>query len=323
MNPQFPPLNQLRVFECVARHQSFTVAAQELHITQGAVSHQIRALETWLGFRLFERRGGKLKLTNGAVIYAEALKDVFAEIVRATYELASTGAHRILNIRGHTTFFTHWLVPLLPSFQREYPDIKVRLSADVEGVDFRRDQADVGIRYGEGDWPGLRADLLFNDELTPVLSPALAATLDDPADAGELLSLPLLHSNRRPAHWPDWMQGAGVRRGVPAGDMYFEDLSIIYECAIQGMGVALGQLRYLRGELASGVLVAPHPYVLRRARGYYLVCPAAQAADGKVAALRDWLLAQARARAEYEPGDDCNAPSAAGTGFILHRSRSV
>lgn len=231
-------------------------------------------------------------MTGGAAIYADALDRAFSEIVRATQELVSTGSQSVLTVRGHTTFFTHWLIPLLPRFQKEHPDIKVRLSANVEGVDFHRDNADVGIRYGDGGWEGLCSDLLFSDELTPVMAPELAAHLPQPCSTEAILQLPLLHSNRRPAHWPDWIQAADASRPFMSGDMYYEDLSIIYECAIQGLGVALGQLRYLENELAQGKLVAPHPFVLRRSRGYYLVCPQGQAADSKIACFREWLLAQ-------------------------------
>lgn len=292
MNPNLPPLNQLRVFECVARHQSFTAAARELHITQGAVSHQIRALEHWLGFELIDRRPGHLTMTEGAAVYASALSKAMREIVRATEELVSIGSQRVLTLRGHTTFFTHWLIPLLPEFQRDHPEIKIRLSADVEGVDFLRDQADVGIRYGDGNWPGMRADLLFHDELTPVLSPVLARSLEVPSDPDQLFQFPLLHSNRRPTHWADWLKAAQIVRSPSGSDMYFEDLSIIYECAIQGMGVALGQLRYLKRELADGVLVAPHGFVLRRNMGYFLVCPISQASNPRIEVLRNWLLAR-------------------------------
>lgn len=292
MNPHLPPLNPLRVFECVVRQQSFTAAARELHITQGAVSHQIRALENWLGFKLFERTGGQLRPTGGAAIYARALDGAFKDIVRATQELASTGAQQVLIVRGHTTFFTHWLIPLLPAFQKAHPEIRLRLATNVEWVDFSRDQADVGIRYGEGKWENLCCDLLFSDELTPVMAPELAAALPRPCPLEALLALPLLHSNRRPDRWPDWIRAAKGKRAFCAGDMYYEDLSIIYECAMQGLGVALGQMRYLQGELAQGKLVAPYPFVLRRALGYYLVCPQSQANDSKIACFRNWLLAQ-------------------------------
>ncbi|MBO1114216.1 transcriptional regulator GcvA [Bordetella petrii] len=302
MNPQLPPLNPLRVFESAARHLSFTRAAQELHITQGAVSHQIKALEAWLGFSLFERRARQLQLTRGGELYAAALSGAFAQIVRATQDLVSTGAKQVLTVRGHTTLFLRWLIPLLPAFQSDHPDINVRLAASVEGVDFKRDNADVGIVYGDGPWEGLRNDLLFSDELTPVMAPELAARLPRPCTTAALLELPLLHSNRRPQHWPDWIRLAGASRGLAVGDMYYEDLSVIYQCAAEGLGVALGQLRYLEKDLAQGRLVAPHPLVLRRRRGYHLVCPAARADDGKVVCFRKWLLARATVPVSLVPG---------------------
>jgi LysR family glycine cleavage system transcriptional activator len=296
MNPQLPPLNPLRVFESVARHLSFTDAARELHITQGAVSHQVKALETWLGFELFERGSRRLRLTRGGATYAASLSGAFGQIARATQELVSSGAKHVLTVRGHTTLFVRWLIPQLPAFQAAFPDINVKLSASVEGVDFTRDNADMGIVYGDGPWDGLRSDLLFSDELTPVMAQELAARLPSPCTTEALLELPLLHSNRRPQHWPDWIQLAGARRGLAVGDMYYEDLSIIYQCATEGLGVALGQLRYLEKDLAQGRLVAPHPLVLRRSRGYHLVCPEGRAEEGKIACFREWLVQQAHAQ---------------------------
>ncbi|ARP84460.1 hypothetical protein CAL12_10035 [Bordetella genomosp. 8] len=292
MNPQLPPLNPLRVFESVARHASFTAAAQELHITQGAVSHQIKALESWLGFALLERGGRRLRLTRGGENYAAALTGAFGQITRATRELVSTGAQQVLTVRGHTTLFVRWLIPLVPAFQAAHPGINVKLSTSVEGVDFTRENADMGIVYGDGPWPGLRNDLLFSDALTPVMAPEMAARLPSPCSADDLLQLPLLHSNRRPQHWPDWIRLAGACRGLAVGDMYYEDLSIIYQCATEGLGVALGQLRYVEKDLAEGRLVAPHPLVLRRPRGYHLVCPEQHADEPKIACFRQWLLAR-------------------------------
>jgi LysR family glycine cleavage system transcriptional activator len=318
MNPQLPPLNPLRVFESVARHLSFTAAARELHITQGAVSHQIKALEAWLGFELFDRRQRGLRLTRGGEMYAMALTSAFANIVQATQELVTTGAHHVLTLRGHTTFFVRWLIPRLPAFQALHPDIKVRLTASPEAVDFHRDDADVGIMYGDGDWAGLHTALLFSDELTPVMAPELAATLPTPCTVEALLQLPLLHSNRRPNHWRDWLAAAGAPVRVPAmGDMYYEDLSIIYQCATEGLGVALGQLKYLEKDLAQGRLVAPHPVVLRRTRGYHLVCPEARAPEHKIARFREWLLSQ------VTPTQAAGAPAgAAAAGRNVRPARS-
>src|SRR5690606_1547604 len=134
--------------------------------------------------------------------------------------------------------------------------------------------------------------LLFSDELTPVLSPQLVAHLPQPLATEALLALPFLHSNRRPNHWRDWIEAAGYMRPLTSGDMYYEDLSIIYECAIQGLGVALGQRRYLEQELAQGELIAPCSFVLKRSRGYHLVYPESQADDAKVISFKKWLLKQ-------------------------------
>ncbi|WP_296559371.1 transcriptional regulator GcvA [Pigmentiphaga sp.] len=296
MNPQLPPLNPLRVFESAARHLSFTEAAAELHITPGAVSHQVKALETWLGFALFDRTERPPRLTRGGEVYAKGLSVAFGQIVRATQELVSSGSAQVLTVRGHTTFFLRWLIPLLPAFQHAHPTIKIRLAASVDAVDFRRDTVDVGILYGDGPWEGLRSDLLFSDALTPVMAPELAAALPAGGSTGALLKLPLLHSNRRPQHWSDWIAAAGAARKVSASDVHYEDLSVIYQCAIQGLGVALGQLRYVAKDLEQGILVAPHPFVLRRARGYHLVCPQARADDSKICAFREWLVACGTAR---------------------------
>jgi LysR family glycine cleavage system transcriptional activator len=286
-----PPLNPLRAFEAVARHLSFTAAAGELNVTQGAVSHQVRVLEQWLGFKLFERDGRGLAITRGGLAYAQAVGGALAQIATATEELTLTRSRQVLTVRGYTTFFVRWLIPRLPAFQAAHPDIEVRLSASPDPVNFQRDAADVGIIYGTGRWRDLRADLLFRDELTPVLAPRLAATLPPAPDARALAQLPLLHLNARRRDWPDWLALAGVGRPTGARNLYYEDLSIVYQCAIEGFGVALGQARYHDEDLAQGRLVAPVALSLTRADGYYLVSPRRTAEEARIAVFRDWLLA--------------------------------
>lgn len=242
MSNPLPPLNALRVFECAARHLSFTEAALELNISQSAVSHQIRSLEEWLGFRLFERSASanRLTLTPGAWAYSATLTSCLSRIATATRELVATGAHQILNLRGYTTFFTQWLIPRLGDFQSEHPDIKLRLTSDVEPVDFRHDHVDVGIVYGDGGWPGWRDDLLFSDELVPVLAPKLAGRLDADCSLGSLFALPFLHSRLRD-QWDDWIRAVGGQRSVAAHDIFVEDVSIMFGFALEGLGVALVQ----------------------------------------------------------------------------------
>lgn len=281
-------LNPLRAFEAAARHGSFTRAAEELGVTQGAISRHIRALEERLGFALFVRHPQGLEIENAARMFANELGEAFSRIARATDNLIATQTHSVITIRGYTTFFIRWLIPRLPRFQLAYPEIDIRLVAAADPVDFDRDAVDVAIRYGSGRWPHWRADLLFLDRLMPVCSPDyLQARPKDPQ--GLLDSATLLHHTLRPSDWPDWLAEAGLR-GDGAEYLHFQDLSIIYECARAGLGLALGQEAYLKDEIASGKLVRPLEPVLTRSRGYYLVCPEDRANAPKIALFRKWLL---------------------------------
>lgn len=280
-------LNPLRAFEAAARHLSFTKAADELGVTQGAISRHIRALEERFGFPLFERTRQGIALNHAARIFAHELEDAFARIARATDNLVATQTHSVITVRGYTTFFIRWLIPRLPAFQRAHPEIEIRLVAATDPVDFSRDAVDVGIRYGHGRWPHWRSDLLFVDSLTPVCSKAY---LEGRSGQSLLDGSTLLHHNLRPADWPEWLAAAGLQADA-AENLHFEDLSIVYECARASLGIAIGQRAYVQADLASGALVAPFEAVLTRERGYYLVCPAERADAPKITLLRDWLLA--------------------------------
>jgi LysR family glycine cleavage system transcriptional activator len=291
MANHLPPLNALRVFECAARHLSFTLAAEELSITQSAISHQVKALEEWLGFPLFHRHGQRLTLTPGGRNYASSLSVVFARLLQATQDLLTTGSHQILNVRGYGTYFVRWLIPRISNFQERNRDIKIRLTTHVEAVDFTRDDADMGIVYGTGPWQDWHSNLLFNDALIPVLSPKLTANLRQPCALEDLLALPMLHSRRR-IQWEDWLRAVGATRKPGERDMYFEDVTILYQCVLEGLGVALVQAKYVERDLAEGRLVAPYPFTLQRPGGYHLVCPVERAQEDKIARFRAWLLEQ-------------------------------
>lgn len=293
MPSQLPPLNALRVFETAARHTSFTLAADELHITQGAVSHQIKALEGWLGFALFERKGQRLLLTHAGARYSTAITAAFSSMVHATQDLLTTGSHQILDLRGYGMFFSQWLIPRLAAFHERHPDIKVRLTTHVDAVDFQRDHADMGIVYGTSPWQGLRSDLVFGDSLVAVVAPRLVAGLETPLAPETMLALPALHSRRR-EQWGDWLAAAGVTRRLAERDMYFEDVTILYQCALEGLGVALLQAKYVERDLTEGRLLQAHPFALNRPGGYYLVSPEEVAGPDKVLRFRDWLVEQAR-----------------------------
>jgi LysR family glycine cleavage system transcriptional activator len=297
MKRRLPPLNPLRAFEVAARHMSFTKAADEMNVTQGAVSRQVKALEDYLGFALFERTPKGLELSRNGRAYVGTLTESFERIARATDELITTRTHTILTIRGYTTFLVRWLIPLLPEFQVRHPNIEVRLVSASDPVDFERDNVDIGIRYGYGRWSGLKSDLLFLDALVPVCSPALmqAVRLRTPED---LARSTLLHLNRRRDDWPDWLAGVGHNGLRAANNLFLEDLGVVHQCAMAGMGVAVAQQAYIHGDLAGGKLVAPFDFVLHRPKGYFLVCPKDRADTTKILTFRNWLLERINA-----PGD--------------------
>ncbi|MEO9190258.1 MAG: transcriptional regulator GcvA [Acetobacteraceae bacterium] len=286
---RLPPLNPLRAFEAAARCESFTRAAEELYVTQGAVSRQVKALEEHFGFTLFDRTPTGVVLSLSGRAFAAALTDAFAAVAQAADELVLARTHTVLTIRGYTTFLVRWLIPVLGAFQACHRNIEVRLEAAADPVDFHRHAADIGILYGHGAWPGLDADLLFQDELFPVCSPALREGETPLRRPEDLANHTLLHLNQRRRDWPAWLSAAGCPEITAGADFFLEDLSVVYQCAIEGMGVAIGQRAYLREELASGRLVVPFDTVLRRRAGYFLVCPTDRADVTKIRVFRDWL----------------------------------
>jgi len=302
---KIPPLNALRAFEAAARNLSFTKAGGEMNVTQGAVSRQVRLLEEYLGFELFERTPRGVELNRAGQIYAAAVTEAFDKITRATDELATTSTHTVLTIRGYTTLLVRWLTPLLPDFQLRHPNIEIRLVSASDPVDFDRDKVDLGIRYGYGRWHDLERDPLFMDELMPVCSPALCQSFDlkQPAD---LARCTLLHLNLRQADWPDWFAYAGLELPANAPSFHLDDLGVLYQCAIAGQGVAMGQYQYVREHLSSGQLVAPFKPILRRHSGYYLICPKERAGLSKIVTFRNWLrevlAAREPARSDNEAG---------------------
>lgn len=300
MSRRFPPLNPLRVFEAVARLENLTAAAHELHVSQSAVSRQVAALETYLGVELFRRERHGVKLTRVGAAYAERIVPAFDAISSATDGLMRNAAHGVLKLRTYTTFTAKWLIPHLPDFHTRNPDIEVVVSNAVPDVDFDRDPVDLAIQFGDGHWPRVELDLLFEDEIEPVCSPAyVKAQLKRGAPADKLLEGRLLVSHYRRADWDDWLAGTGraARVGLAAGAerMSFSTSVLTWQAALDGLGVAIGQASLLRTEIANGSLVRPFAQPVRRAKGHYLVRPAAQRYSRRVEVFREWLLAKVRA----------------------------
>jgi LysR family transcriptional regulator, glycine cleavage system transcriptional activator len=290
---RLPPLAALRVFEAVARLASFTKAAGELGMTQAAVSYQVKVLEERAGAPLFLRRPRGIVLTETGRALAPAATDAF-ERIGAAWAAATGDAGEVLRVTTTLTFAASWLARRLGAFQIAHPLIAVRLDTSQEQRDFARDEVDVAIRVGRGDWPGLAVHPLFASDFTPMLSPALAASLPgglrEPAD---LLGLPLV--NPDDPWWRTWFAAAGLAFEPAQVRSAGGDLGAqVYDAgaALGGQGVAVLTLAFYGDELADGRLVQPFGLVCRE-DGYWLAYPEARRNALKIRAFRDWLLSEA------------------------------
>ncbi|PFH11255.1 LysR family glycine cleavage system transcriptional activator [Collimonas sp. PA-H2] len=288
---RLPPLSSLKAFEAAARHRNFTRAAAELYVTQAAISHQVKQLEEWLGLKLFERRGHALALTLDGASYLPEVADALDRLTAATERLTSNSAAGTLRITVLPSFAAKWLMPHLSRFHAAHPEIELDLVSIEESWDFSNQQFDLGIRLGNGRWNGLQADLIAEEWLTPMYSPALAqrAPLQTPAD---LRRHPLLHDTPRDS-WPRWLElvdapAVDVRKGAS-----FTDSSLALQAAADGHGVLLGRLFLAAGDIAAGRLLAPFPQRLKNDYAYWLVYPKASAQNPRIAAFRSWLLGEA------------------------------
>jgi LysR family glycine cleavage system transcriptional activator len=305
MTTQLPSLNGLRAFEAAARHRSFTRAAAELNVTQTAISHQIRRLEEQLGIRLFLRRNRALELTREAESYLPAIRAAFEDLRQATARLRRVDRDDLLIVTTMAALAAKWLVSRVAAFQDAHPGIEVRITTSTHLVDFRREAVDMGVRYGRGDWPGLRAQWLMAEDIFPVCSPALLNG-DKPLRRPEdLAHHTLLHATISRDDWRLWLTAAGQpttlveRRGLS-----FDQSFMALQAAIDGLGVALGRTRFVEADIAAGRLVVPFELVLPAEAGFYIVAPEETADTPKIKLFRDWLIAS------VEPGAKAPAPPA-------------
>jgi LysR family glycine cleavage system transcriptional activator len=299
MAPRLPPLNALRTFEAAARHLSFTKAANELFVTQAAVSHQIRALEEHLGAPLFRRMNRALILTDQGQLLLPAVREAFDRLragVRRVQDLCCGGA---LTISTTPSFAASWLAGRLARFQALHPEIELQLSATARMVDFAREGVDCGIRYGMGDWPGLVSQRLFRTALLPVCSPTLLDGANPLRRPEDLARHTLLHALDGADDWRLWLRAAGVEGIDPTRGPKFDSIPLVLQAAISGAGVGIGRRQLVQAELAAGRLVAPFDFELPDECAYYFVAPEATADQPKLAAFRSWLLAEV-ARAETD-----------------------
>lgn len=304
MSRRLPPLNALKAFEAAARHMSFTRAAEELFVTQAAISHQIKALEEFLGLKLFRRKNRTLFLTEEGQSYFQDIRELFSSLLDATDRVLARTAKGALTVSMTPSFAIQWLVPRLTEFSEQNPEIDVRIKAVDSEEASLTEGVDVAIYYGRGRWNGLRVDKLLTEYQLPLCSPSRLKgprALNKPEDLKHHV---LLHDGSR-IHWKNWLSQLGVE-GVNANQgPLFSHTTLVLQAAIHGQGVALGHSVLAQPEIAAGRLVCPFPGRLVSKDAYYLVCDEHQADLGKISAFRNWILEKA-SREQQEMNDAVN-----------------
>ncbi len=290
MQRRLPPLNSLRAFESAARLLSFTKAADELSVTQSAVSHQVKGLEDWAGLPLFRRDGRAVALTEAAQKFLPAVTQALDQLALAGRKLQAVDPGQgWLTVAVMPSFAGKWLVPRLAAFRAKHPNIDVWVASFERQTGGLDAEVDMAIRYGREDWPGLTRIKILGEELFPVCAPALAQQLKDPTD---LARVTLLHDELR-EDWTMWLRTAGVTTVDATRGPGFDDSGLLIQAAIEGLGVALGRSVLVKGDLEAGRLVRPFATALPSESAYYLVYPPELENAPKIKAFREWLLATA------------------------------
>lgn len=305
---RLPPLSALRAFEAVARHLSFTRAADELHVTPAAISQQVKGLEEQLGVQLFERSRRAVALTDAGISILPDVQAGFASLSRVLDRDIRKAHGPALRISVAPSFASKWLLPRLPNFAAQHPDIDLRISATPALADLENDEADLAIRFGVGRYPGLRAEPLFREALCPLCSPRFAKgkrALRFPAD---LKNFQLLHDlslpgDPQPPGWAQWLKLAGAPEVNANRGTCFSLAELALQAAIDGAGVVLGRLALAEVDLAAGRLWRPFEPMLKLNLGYFLVTPKKRPESAEVKCFRKWLNDVARSpRAKRFPG---------------------
>jgi len=288
---RLPPLNALKAFEAAARSESVTRAAQELHVTQGAVSQQVKALEAALGLKLFSRERQRLVMTEAGREYLAVVRDALDRIAMGTERLVQRQSSGALTISTSPDFAAKWLVYRLGRFAESYPEIDLRVSATAYHVDFAREDVDLAVRHGDGKWPGLDVVPLCAEQLFPVCSPKLVSGPNPIVTAPDLLKFTLLRLNDGKT-WVKWFEAAGVTDPVVHGPI-LNHASMLIEAAVDGQGIALARTTLAARDIINGRLVRPIDVSLRMSNTYWIVCPKVTSSMPKIATFRNWLLAEA------------------------------
>lgn len=291
-----PPLIAARSFEAAARHLSFQQAAAELHVTPTAVSHQVKRLEDFLGVQLFERYNRQVALTEAGQELAAKLHDIFARLDEAL-ERPMQKARNTIRISAMRSFAAKWLVPRIGDFEARHPKLKVRVDAIDRLINFASEEVDIGLRYGDGNYPGQHVELLMQVEVFPVCSPRLLARREAPLKKpSDLKRHTLIHIEtavKGLPDWRDWLTAAKARGVEAAAGPVYDSSHMALEAALAGHGIALAISPLVAGDLAAGRLVRPFETVLQSPFSFWIVCRREHANAAKIRSFRAWLHEQA------------------------------
>jgi LysR family glycine cleavage system transcriptional activator len=298
---RLPPLSAIRAFEAAARHGSFTKAAEELGMTQAAVSYQVKLLEDRVGSPLFLRQARKVVLSEAGKRLAPSVSEAFQRLEAGFAAMRET-ADGVLSVTAVHTFATNWLVPRMGAFQVAHPEIAVRLDVSSRTVDFGREDFDVGIRGGRGDWPGVKSHLLLPMRFTPLCSPELLARYGPVSEPADLARLPRLFAHDE--WWEHWFKAAGIPEPpqTVASTLAVEVQSMLGTAAVAGQGVAMLMPAFFAADLAAGRLVQPFALTATDGNDYWLACAQERQNVPKIRAFREWILAEVRRAAEQTTG---------------------
>ncbi|WP_323017201.1 LysR substrate-binding domain-containing protein [Castellaniella sp.] len=305
MRKRLPSTTALQAFEAAARHQSFTHAAQELSLTQGAICRQIASLEAFVGVPLFDRVRRGVRLTDAGERYGRLVRRQLDTIERDTLAIMAHQGGGVVDLAVVPTFATRWLLPRLADPQARSLGLQVNMSTRTRPFLFDDTEFDAAIYSGDPGWPGTQAYFLMRENPMPVCSPRLA---NGPLDAAAIAALPLLQQSTRPAAWRDWFASAGVAAPADMAGMRLELFSMLSQAAADGLGVALIPPFLIQQELDCGDLHILNPHSGPMQRAFHLIVPERKTALPALVQFRDWLCAQAQSDRPH-PGDTATAPA--------------
>ncbi|SNY90772.1 DNA-binding transcriptional regulator, LysR family [Cohaesibacter sp. ES.047] len=290
-----PSLSALRAFEAAARHLSFTKAANELGVTQSAISRQMRTMEEQLGLRLFERTGAGLVLTEAGGVYAQKIRSKLQDIETATLELlAYRGQGGELTIACLPTLGARWLVPRLTKFTTAHPEVLIHLITKIEPFEFADKEIDAAFHFGEGSWAGALTDVLMPEYIVPLGHPDLLTEKDAIGLQALLLKYPLLQASSRPNFWIHWLRETEFEHPSPHAGPRFEHFHMVIRAAASKMGIALLPRFLVEDEILAGNLVPLHDRFVRSSGDYYFAYPQAKRANPNLQTFRTWVMREAQ-----------------------------